>query len=359
MNKRIKNKSRISKLMKFIVVLSLGLILYFGFNTHVANLYSNLTSSLSDMHLSRRSNPVEVDTLKDIVELDLDTTNEDHEALRLLELEKLALELKELELENRRNLLEELRPILVDLLNQTPGRISLSLFCIYTEELIDINGDEMYFSASTIKLPTHMMVAEAVERGELAWDDMLTIGSNHWISGSGVLQFNKQIGSQLTLRDAMRYSIRYSDNVGHRMMTSSIIENFRHYEVGLDNHHWDLTRKVSERYLNSAPVMGRMFITANQLTEIFKVLYNDREVVSGYEKIIDYMINSSWDNRFKTELSTGIVAHTPGWTYPYSHDSGLFFTDLPYILVVLTHGVHDAPQFLSRISDKILMQLDS
>ena len=248
---------------------------------------------------------------------------------------------------------DELEQLLNEMLNQISGKIGLSYYCLTTGRHIGINDDDIFFSASTIKLPTHMMIAESVEDGVLSWNQLLTVEEEHWFGGSGVLQHRINVGHELTLYEVMRHSIIYSDNIAHRMLTRALIPDFQHGSFGLDNDQWRLTTEVFNRYLSGEAPTGRMLITPNQLTEIFKVLYRDRDEIEGYRMILEQMMNTSWEDRFSTSLVEGIMAHTLGWADPYHHDSGIFFTDRPYILVIMTSGVADAPNFLSNISDLI------
>ena len=258
----------------------------------------------------------------------------------------------EVEAEQNLVMLAELEAFLNEQIDQTFGRIGLSYLCLTTGRQIKINADDLFFSASTIKLPTHMMIAESVQEGLLSWDQLLTVEQSDWLGGSGILQYHVNIDQKLTLYEVMRHSIVYSDNLAHRMLTRTLIPGFQHEYVGLDNSDWHLTTAVFNRFFGESPT-GRMMISPNHLTEIFRVLYNNQDQIEGYRMILEQMMNTSWEDRFSTSLVEGLMAHTPGWTDPYHHDSGIFFTDRPYVLVIMTSGVADAPNFLSNISDLI------
>jgi len=244
----------------------------------------------------------------------------------------------------------ELEVRLQEMADQAPGIVGLSYYCLTTGRHIEINADQYFFSASTIKLPAHMLIAEAVQDGNLSWDQYLTFTPEVAAYGSGILQHTIQLGDTLTVAELMRHSIVYSDNVAHRMLIRTFASN------GLEFlwNQMDLTNLVFERYLPGEIPAGRLIMTPNQLTEIFRVLYRDRDHIEGYGMILEYMMNTSWMNRFYTELASGYVAHTPGWLDPYSHDSGIFFTEWPYILVVFTSGMPSAENYLAEISDMIL-----
>jgi len=249
---------------------------------------------------------------------------------------------------------DELEVILDEMVSEMQGIVGLSYYCLTTDRHIQINGNELFFSASTIKLPTHMMIAESVQDGTLSWDQILTVEQSDWLDGSGVLQHRIDIGYEMTLYEVMSYSITYSDNIAHRMLTRTLIPGFQHDEYGLDNNDWQLTTTIFNRYLSGRRPTGRMELSPNQLTEIYRVLYRGQDQIEGYGIILQYMMNSLWTDRFATPLLEGIVAHTPGWRYPESHDSGIFFTETPYILVVMTSGLYFyAPDFLTEVSELV------
>jgi len=223
--------------------------------------------------------------------------------------------------------------------------IGISYLCLITGRHISVNGNRNFFAASTIKLPTHMMAAEAVRDGNLSWSQRLTIRQDDIIGGSGILQHWVRPGDRITLYELMRHSIVYSDNTGHRRIVRALLPNSTHQGM-------ELTHAVFNRYLPGQTPQGRSRLTPNQLTEIFRVLYRDRNNIAGYGTIIDYMMNTSWTDRFYTSLTSGYVAHTPGWTHPFQHDSGIFFTEHPYVLVVMTEGAGGV-RFLSEVANAV------
>lgn len=245
----------------------------------------------------------------------------------------------------------ELEIMLQELARSQNGLVGISYYCLTTGYQIAVNGDALFNSASTIKLPTHMLIAEAVHMGDLSWFQPLIYDQSDWLGGSGILQKRVYPGMQLTLYETMRYSIVYSDNIAHRMLTRALIPGFVHDKGGLDNEEMELTMTIFNRYLPETTPSGKMLLSPNQLTTIFRTLYHGRNQIAGYEIIFDYMMNTSWQDRFKTALTSGYVAHTPGWNYPYSHDSGIFFTSHPYVLVVMTEEVES--EFITKIGDLV------
>jgi len=226
--------------------------------------------------------------------------------------------------------------------------IGISYFCLITERHISINGNRVFFAASTIKLSAHMMLAEDINRGRLSWDQIFTIRESDMASAhnSGVL-FGQGVrpGHQFTLYDLMRYSIVHSDNIGFTTIMRAILPNSNHFGM-------EFTNAVYRRFFPGQTAPGRHRISPNQQTIILRELYEGLGVVDGYDIILNYMMNTAWNDRFITPQTNGHVAHVPGWTPPYQNDSGIFFTDHPYILVVYTEGVGGVP-FLSQVANEV------
>ena len=247
---------------------------------------------------------------------------------------------------------DELEVLLQEVVDEVVGPVGISYYCLTTGRHIAINGDFRFNSASTRKLPTHMIIAESIRDGRMSWDQHLTFVPEHFAEGSGNLQYTIQHGDTFTVEELIEYSIVYSDNIAHKILLNTISfserERFVYSIFGQD--------------LPGEPIVGGWFITPNQLTEIIRVLYRDKDEIEEYKIILEYMMNTSWSDRFATELADGYVAHTPGWSFGYSHDSGIFFTDYPYILVIMTLDVPTAmtwdpdalyPNFISEVSDMV------
>ena len=248
---------------------------------------------------------------------------------------------------------DELEVLLEEKVDEVFGRVGISYYCLTTGRHIAINGSTDFNSASTRKLATHMIIAQNVQDGHLSWDEDLTYTSGHFAEGSGELQYTARIGDTFSVRELVEYSITISDNIAHEILLSTITASERE----------QFERDVFGDNMPNEQIVGGWVMTPNWLTEIFKVLYQDQDEIDEYEVILQYKMNTSWTDRFATELADGYVAHTPGWSFEYSHDSGIFFTDFPYVLVIMTADVPSAmtwdpdpevPNFISEVSDMVL-----
>lgn len=95
------------------------------------------------------------------------------------------------------------------------------LMGIYINDLkgnvIRINAEEKFETASTIKLFILAALFERVEKGELALSDLLEYRQEHVIDGSGILN-SLEIGTKLSLKNVATLMIIVSDNIATNML---------------------------------------------------------------------------------------------------------------------------------------------
>ena len=95
------------------------------------------------------------------------------------------------------------------------------LMGIYINDLkgnvIRINAEEKFETASTIKLFILAALFERVEKGELALSDLLEYRPEHVIDGSGILN-SLEIGTKLSLKNVATLMIIVSDNIATNML---------------------------------------------------------------------------------------------------------------------------------------------
>jgi len=100
----------------------------------------------------------------------------------------------------------------------TPG-----IFLIDTDTgaYVDVNGDASIAAASTIKLPILVAFFQAVDRGRIKLDDMLTMEESHVAEGSGDMQFRKP-GRKYTALQTVTKMIAISDNTATNMLIEAL-----------------------------------------------------------------------------------------------------------------------------------------
>ncbi|MCA9158856.1 MAG: serine hydrolase, partial [Planctomycetales bacterium] len=83
-------------------------------------------------------------------------------------------------------------------------------------------GQRVMPTASLIKLPIMLEAYRQAAAGEVSLDDMLTLRTEDQVPGSGLLTAHFSPGLILSLRDAIRLMIRYSDNTATNLVVDHI-----------------------------------------------------------------------------------------------------------------------------------------
>lgn len=144
------------------------------------------------------------------------------------------------------SLLDQIR----DICEEFNGRIGLSATNLQTEETIGYQAEDVFPTASVIKLPVLLTLMQQVEDGEYSLDDPLMLRRGDQIGGSGLLQYLSP-GLTMSLRDWAFMMMSISDNLA----TNVLIDHVGKSQVQqwlCDNGYPDveLRRKIDFNILN-------------------------------------------------------------------------------------------------------------
>lgn len=97
------------------------------------------------------------------------------------------------------------------------GRVGYALANLSTGEQLSRNADDVFPTASAIKLPVLTAFHAFVERGEASWDDLAPIEAGYAPGGSGVLE-HLTLPREISYRDAAWLMICVSDNLATNLL---------------------------------------------------------------------------------------------------------------------------------------------
>lgn len=101
------------------------------------------------------------------------------------------------------------------------GRIGLSAYNFQTEETIGYQAEELFPTASVIKLPVLLTLMQQVEEGLYSLDDPLMLRRGDKIGGSGLLQ-HLSPGLTMPLRDWAFLMMHISDNLATNVLIDHV-----------------------------------------------------------------------------------------------------------------------------------------
>jgi len=218
-----------------------------------------------------------------------------------------------------------LRTQLEDYICTRPGKVSVYVKDFATGETLNLNSDQVYVAASTIKLPLVLYIYELAAQGKINLDAKLTYTPEYYAQGTGILQ-GEPFGGQYTIRELSRLSMEYSDNVAWKMLLDF---------MGQDK----LT--AYEKSLGAKATGGDngLYITTPEDMGIYlERLLNFSEEKPEYgNEVLHYMANSIFSEGIPQDLPDDIVvAHKMGALNDKFHDVGIVFGNRPYIIAIFT-----------------------
>lgn len=211
--------------------------------------------------------------------------------------------------------------------------VGVSLVDVDTGAFVDLNGNQVLAAASTIKLPILVAFFQAVDRGEVRLDEMLTLKAEQVAEGSGTMQFDAP-GTQYSALEVATQMIVISDNTA----TNIILDRLGGLSVlNAQFQSWGMAHTVLNAPLPDLP--GTNTVSPEDLTHLLASI--DRgELVSlrSRDRLLDILEATQNDSLLPQALGDGAtIAHKTGNIKHSLGDSGLI--DLPngkrYVLSVI------------------------
>lgn len=203
-----------------------------------------------------------------------------------------------------------------------PSQVTAGFFNTVTGEEYYHNPDTLMYGASVAKLPTNMLYAERVSKGEMTMDTL--IRGNRY----GLLQ-------QLSLIN--------SDNPAMELMVKDLGGgSYAEFRKQILPYIGETEETVDEAFL------ARNFFTPRQILYTLQLLYGNEDKYPGVEECLK---QASQYDYFMGNRPPYTVAHKYGWYTDhgttYLNDSAIIYTDDPILLVMFTANVDDARYVLA------------
>ncbi len=223
-----------------------------------------------------------------------------------------------------------------------------------TGNYADINGDEIFSTASIIKIPVLLQLFKSIEANQLTLYDRMVLTDYYRAEGSGSLQYKAE-NSTYTIDKLARLMITESDNSATNMLISKV-GSMTDVNQGIRD--WGLKNTHLNAWLPD--LEGRNYSTAKDLARMLYNIENNKflsEISSA--KIIDYMSNVKNDRLIPAGLGDGAsIIHKTGDIGSMLGDVGIVTTanGKRYIVVILANRPHNAPEgkdFIVKTSEII------
>ncbi|MCO6456240.1 MAG: serine hydrolase [Pirellulaceae bacterium] len=245
------------------------------------------------------------------------------------------------------------------------GQVAISVKHLATGESYGYHQDEPMPTASLIKFPVMATAYQLAADGRLDLNQMLTLRDEDQVPGSGILTTHFSPGTRISLRDAIRLMIAWSDNTATNLVLDAIgIEatSQRMRELGCEQTR--IHAKVFRRDTSIDPERSRQFglgsTTAGEMLRLFELLHGDQLVSPEASRSMREHLQACQDG---TKLVRGLpagarIAHKSGATSTMRCDAGLIDSPAGTLAVcVLTSDNRDRRWDADNAADQLCAEV--
>ncbi len=246
-------------------------------------------------------------------------------------------------------LVQSLQESIQPLVKSYKGDVAVSVYHFESDTSWSNRGDVPMPTASLIKLPVMIEAYRQVEAGKLKLDQRIEVRKEDMVQGSGILTSHFSAGTVISLRDAIRLMMVYSDNTATNLVVDAIglpATAKLMQELGFPE--TQLHAKVFRGDTSIAPDRSKKYglgsTTANDMVELLKRLKRgELAAPESTEAMLNHMLNCDDKSRFTLLLPTSVkVAHKTGSVTRVRTDAGLLMgKDCTIAICVLTDNNAD------------------
>lgn len=174
-----------------------------------------------------------------------------------------------------------------ELIASHDGQVAVSIITLDNQDTVverwQVAGERVMPTASLIKLPIMLEAYRQAAEGNISLDDMLELGEEDKVPGSGILTEHFSAGTKLSIRDAIRLMIRYSDNTATNLVVKKIgIAATSRFMRQLGYPETQLHSLVYRRDTSIAPERSQLYglgsTTANDMSDLLLRLHRGQLV---------------------------------------------------------------------------------
>jgi beta-lactamase class A len=213
------------------------------------------------------------------------------------------------------------------------GKVALAVKHLGTREHFSLNADEPMPTASLIKLPVMIEAYLQADEGRVGLNDRVTLKQSDKVPGSGILTEHFSDGATISLRDAIRLMIVFSDNTATNLVLDKIgipSTNQRMEAWGFPN--TKINAKVFRGSTTSvAPQRTKKYglgsTTAGEMVGLLEELENCTHVRPALKQcMLAHLKKCDDKDKFTRFLPAGtVVAHKTGSVSDARADAGLIY----------------------------------
>jgi len=237
------------------------------------------------------------------------------------------------------------------------GNVSVVIKNLNNDEIIQINQEYVFPSASTIKLVIMSELLRQVKEKKLSLDQTIVLTDKMRTSGDGILK-ELNTGHEFTLQEILVLMIIISDNMATNILIDIVgMDNVNKMAQELGLKKTKLQRKMMD--FVAAKSGGENYTSAHDMCSILEMIYKGENIDKYYSSImLDILKRQQVNGRVNLYLPKDIViAHKTGGLNRLEHDVGIvYLPNCEYIICVLTNEVKsnkDGREIIGKISKMV------
>lgn len=234
--------------------------------------------------------------------------------------------------------LADLKKEIKEYIGDDIDKFGMVYYDINSERSIEINVDNQFLAASTVKVPINMLVYDMIQDEKIDINEKLKYRKADFEGGAGILQ-ETDLSKPIAITKLSDYSIRYSDNIAINMLLRRVGNKNRYAYI----------EKITEHPL----VLKGNYTTPMDSFKILEKLYLNPDKNEYYSGLIENMKKTEYHDRIDKYIPKEIVAHKIGNYAEYVNDMAIVYDEDPYILAVFTKGMLEATENIAKVSQMI------
>ncbi len=254
----------------------------------------------------------------------------------------------------REVLWQKLEATITDVDHSLDGVLGVAILDLTDGRRIQLNADEVFPQASSIKIAVLAELYRQAQAGKLKLTDLYTVQANDLVPDSTIMGGLTPGITRVTLRDLATMMVVVSDNSATNVLIDRVgLENVNSLMNSLGLSQTRLRRKMMDL---KAAGEGRENIStpaemATLLESLFRGKVLNQELTADFFKLLATPKSSFIPRDLPEELK---IANKPGELEGVRNDSGVVFVEnRPYVICVMTTYLHrerDGQEAIARIS---------
>ncbi len=239
---------------------------------------------------------------------------------------------------------KSLRQKLSSLLKTHEGHVAVAIKHLATGERFEFEANRAMPTASLIKIAVMVEAYRQADAGRIDLEQRITLLAGDKVPGSGILTTHFSAGTQVSLRDAIRLMIAYSDNTATNLVLEQIgIRSTSKTMEKLGFPNTKIHAKVFRRDTSVFPDRSKRFglgsTTALETVQLLEQLYRKQLASpSASDAMLKHLENCQDRTKLRRFLEPHItIAHKTGSLATVRTDAGIISSPSgPLVVCVLT-----------------------